>query len=160
MLRRTLDRDGMPTDLAFTKFYNIFFGIFSPDEIVFLLYVVNLHYLTRAGFSTAKNKLDHSLKCGMSTDRFDACVEKFSSMGLIAVLKPKIGIFNYSIDMNDYKRLVQMIADVRHFSVAKKMCTKFFKIDKRTIESITYEEIDEWVEERKKIASTFQPKEL
>lgn len=160
MLQRTLDRDGMPTNLAFTKFYNIFFGIFSPDEIVFLLYVVNLHYLWEAGFSTVKNKTDHSLKCGMSTERFDACAEKFSSMGLVAVLKPKVGLYNYAIDMNGYRKLVEMIADVRNFSVAKKMCTKFFKIEKRTIDSIDYEEIDEWVDESKSIANTFQPKEL
>ena len=91
MSKRTLDRNGMPTDLAFTKFYNIFFGIFSPDEIVFLLYVVNLHYLKKAGFSMVKSKPDHSLKCGMSSERLDMCVEKFSDMGLISVDKPKIG---------------------------------------------------------------------
>ena len=90
MSKRTLDRNGMPTDLAFTKFYNIFFGIFSPDEIVFLLYVVNLHYLKKAGFSMVKSKPDHSLKCGMSSERLDMCVEKFSDMGLISVDKPKI----------------------------------------------------------------------
>lgn len=158
MLKRTLDRNGMPTDLAFTKFYNIFFGIFSPDEVVFLLYVVNLHYLKKAGFSMVKSKPDHSLKCGMSSERLDMCVEKFSDMGLISVDKPKIGYYDYNLNKTNYQLLIDILAEIRNFSVAKKMCTKHFKVEKRTIDSITDDERDSWVEESKKLANSFQLK--
>jgi hypothetical protein len=38
------------------------------------------------------------------------------------------------------------------------MCTKHFKVEKRTIDSITDDERDSWVEESKKLANSFQPK--
>ena len=94
----------------------------------------------------------------MSSERLDMCVEKFSDMGLISVDKPKIGYYDYILNKTNYQLLIDILAEIRNFSVAKKMCTKHFKVEKRTIDSITDDERDSWVEESKKLANSFQPK--
>lgn len=145
------DRNGFPTHLGFTKLYNILLGMLWPNDLVFLLYIVNLHTLREAKCITSKTKTSHARKCCVDTSEINKSAKLLESMGLVSIVKDQsdedIVRWDYILDVTNYLMLINIIEDIGNFQRAQYMCGELFYSAHRRVDSITKEEIENWKKE-------------
>lgn len=142
------DRNGFPTHLGFTKLYNILFGMLWPNDLVFLLYVVNLHTLREAKCITNKTKTSHANKCAVDKVEINRSAKLLEKMGLVSIVKDQsdedIVRWDYILDIPNYLLFIDIIESIGNFQRAQSMCHELFYTEHRRVDSITKEEIENW----------------
>ena len=142
------DRNGFPTHLGFTKLYNILFGMFLPNDLVFLLYGVNLHTRRMAKCKTSRTKTTHAKKCAVDTSEINKSAKLMEEIGLISIVKDQsdedIVRWDYILNVSNFTMLMSIIEEIGDFQISQYMCYELFYDAHRRIDSITQEEIENW----------------
>jgi hypothetical protein len=129
---------------AFIKFHPGLSCLFNPAETVFLLHMVNLEYFKSTGYRIVRTKAEYIKRTGLKECTFNRCVDRFSEMKLLTRSYNALGnrVF-YDIDMDLYRKLVEIVSSTYDCDRLRAFCETKFKKEARLIESITPEEIDE-----------------
>ena len=127
-------------DYAFCKMYKGLMMAFTPSESVFFVYMEDLAKLRQMGRSTIRSKKKHMAYTNIGYRLFDQCVEKAISMGLLTRI-PVDGMYDYLWDMEAYQRLLMIVNTTNSYIAMKTFCDKAFDKDRRTVMSITNDEI-------------------
>jgi hypothetical protein len=130
--------------IPFIKFHPGLSCLFSPAETVFILHMVNLEYFKAAGYRVSWSNAGYIRRMGLKECAFKRCVERFSQMKLLTRTYNSLGnrVF-YSINMELYNRLVEIVSSTYDCERLAAFCDTKFRKEARPIESITAEEIRE-----------------
>ena len=80
-------------------------GAFTPEEVIFMLYMADRTRLREKGYDTLRSKRYYMENMEMGSRIFDKCVEKTTRMGLLERV-PVSGMYDYLWHMDSYNRLV------------------------------------------------------
>ena len=147
MAKKTFDVNGLPTYVGFTKLHNPLFGIFTTEDFVFLLYVINLHGLRKAGCKTTRTKTTHANACNVSWEPLKDSIKRFENIGMITIVKDEtsedFSRWDYILNVPNYVKLIDIILEVHDYAQVRLMCDHFFYYNTRTINSISEIEVQE-----------------
>lgn len=124
----------------FFKLYKGLMMAFDQPVAVFMVYMADLNVVRELGFNTIRPMKSHLGCLGIGRRVFESCVSKTTSMGLLKRVVID-GKYDYLWNMESYDRLIQIVSATSKFQVLRKFCDKAFEQDKRTVLSITYDEI-------------------
>lgn len=126
----------------FCKMYKGLMLAFTPPESVFMIYMADLAALQEMGHNTVRSKKKHMAHTNIGYRVFDQCVRKTIRMGLLERI-PVDGMFEYVWDIRAYERLLLIVNAASSYVALKEFCDKVFDKEKRTVTSVTNEEIKE-----------------
>lgn len=86
-------------------------GAFTPEEVIFMLYMADRTRLREKGYDTLRSKRYYMENMEMGSRIFDKCVEKTTRMGLLERV-PVSGMYDYLWHMDSYNRLVGILAEL------------------------------------------------
>ena len=86
----------------------------------------------------------------MGSRIFDKCVEKTTRMGLLERV-PVSGMYDYLWHMDSYNRLVGILAKLGDSFSTRAFCHRMFDVEKRTVASVSDEEVSQWKERHRKV---------
>ena len=127
---------------AFYKFYKGLMMAFDLPESAFMVYMADLNEIRKLGYNTLRPLRTHLGCLGIGRRSFERCIMKTTSMGLLKRVAVD-GKYDYFWDMEAYDRLIQIVSTTTKYTVLREFCNKAFEKDKRTVMSITYDEIQE-----------------
>ena len=127
---------------AFYKFYKGLMMAFDLPESAFMVYMADLNEIRKLGYNTLRPLRTHLGCLGIGRRSFERCIMKTTSMGLLKRVDVD-GKYDYFWDMEAYNRLIQIVSTTTKYTVLREFCNKAFEKDKRTVMSITYDEIQE-----------------
>ena len=127
---------------AFYKFYKGLMMAFDLPESAFMVYMADLNEIRKLGYNTLRPLRTHLGCLGIGRRSFERCIMKTTSMGLLKRVAVD-GKYDYFWDMEAYNRLIQIVSTTTKYTVLREFCNKAFEKDKRTVMSITYDEIQE-----------------
>lgn len=130
--------------LPYLKCHSSLLGAFKPAEIIFMIYMDDLNRLREKGYRTPRGKRAHMAATNLGLRAFDGCVEKTACMGLLEQRSGKGACTVYFWDTQLYARLVRILHNIGESSHAAAFCRQFFDAGKRTVCSITDEEVERW----------------
>lgn len=124
----------------FCKMYKGLMMAFTPPESVFMIYMADLEALRGKFYNTLRSKKKHMGYTNIGYRQFDQCVEKTISMGLLDRV-PKNGMYDYFWDMDSFRRLLEIVNSTNSYMALQEFCERVFVKEKRTVASVTPEEI-------------------
>jgi len=127
---------------SFYKFYKGLMMAFDLPESAFMVYMADLNEIRKLGYNTLRPLRTHLGCLGIGRRSFERCIMKTTSMGLLKRVDVD-GKYDYFWDMEAYNRLIQIVSTTTKYTVLREFCNKAFEKDKRTVMSITYDEIQE-----------------
>ena len=130
--------------LPYLKCYSALRGAFKPAEIIFMMYMDDLSRLREKGYRTSRGKRAHMAATNLGLRAFGRCVEKMTHMGLLEQRLEKGACTAYFWDVRSYARLVRMLHSIGDSSRSAAFCRQFFDVGKRSVASITDEEVECW----------------
>lgn len=117
--------------------------IFDPDEMVFLINMAITHEMTLSGKRTNWNKGILMDRMNMTTSVFNRCEKRLLNLKLLEREIVTGKRYSYNLNMELYKRLIQIVTASDDFSVVKEFCKRNFIDENKSITDITDEEIDQ-----------------
>lgn len=133
---------------TYVKCYLNLCSMFDPQEIIFILHMVNINYLRSGGYNTVWSKSFLMRRMNVGLRVFDRCVKRMTDLGLLE-RKLKNGMYDYCWNMNVYNRLLKIASATNDLNTLDKFGKRVFVKEKRDILSITDDEIRELEEESK-----------
>lgn len=130
--------------MPFVKYFTGLTYMFSPAERSFLLHMVDIDYKKNSGAYTDWGRTDYMKIMGLNKYNFDKCVKRFIELNLLE--KTNNSCRNrvyYSFNIELYNRLVYILSSTCNVNKLIAFCNMNFREKKRSIESITDEEISE-----------------
>ena len=127
---------------VFYRFYKGQMMAFDLPESAFMVYMADLNEIRKLGYNTLRPLRTHLGCLGIGRRSFERCIMKTTSMGLLKRVAVD-GKYDYFWDMEAYNRLIQIVSTTTKYTVLREFCNKAFEKDKRTVMSITYDEIQE-----------------
>jgi hypothetical protein len=97
--------------IPFMKCFTGLVGAFTPEEVIFMLYMADRTRLREKGYDTLRSKRYYMENMEMGSRIFDKCVEKTTRMGLLERV-PVSGMYDYLWHMDSYNRLVGILAEI------------------------------------------------
>ena len=94
--------------IPFMKCFTGLVGAFTPEEVIFMLYMADRTRLREKGYDTLRSKRYYMENMEMGSRIFDKCVEKTTRMGLLERV-PVSGMYDYLWHMDSYNRLVGIL---------------------------------------------------
>ena len=79
--------------IPFMKCFTGLVGAFTPEEVIFMLYMADRTRLREKGYDTLRSKRYYMENMEMGSRIFDKCVEKTTRMGLLERV-PVSGMFD------------------------------------------------------------------
>ena len=129
-------------------------GAFTPEEVIFMLYMADRTRLREKGYDTLRSKRYYMENMEMGSRIFDKCVEKTTRMGLLERV-PVSGCLLYTSpsprDRHSYNRLVGILAELGNPFSTRAFCHRMFDVEKRTVASVSDEEVSQWKERHRKV---------
>jgi len=126
---------------SFVKYYPSLSCMFDASEVVFILHMVDIAYLRSKGFNTVWSKGYLMKRMNIRLRIFDRCVKRMTGLGLLNRL-PQDGMYDYLWNMTLYNRLLRIMTATRDTNRIKEFCRKAFVEQKRSIQSISEDEIE------------------
>ena len=111
-----------------------------------MLYMADRTRLREKGYDTLRSKRYYMENMEMGSRIFDKCVEKTTRMGLLERV-PVSGMYDYLWHMDSYNRLVGILAELG----TRAFCHRMFDVEKRTVASVSDEEVSQWKERHRKV---------
>jgi hypothetical protein len=106
--------------------------------------MINAEFLKSSGFDTDWSRKEWMRRMGLTEYSFDNAVKSLMEIGLLAKENNDLGNkVYYSFDMEQYNKLVSILSVTHNIGKLIDFCEIKFKKEKRTITSITSEEIAE-----------------
>lgn len=136
--------------IPFMKCFTGMVGAFTPEEVIFMLYMADRTRLREKGYDTLRSKRYYMENMEMGSRIFDKCVEKTTCMGLLERI-PVSGMYDYLWHMDSYNRLAGILAELGTPFCAKAFCHRMFDVEKRTVASVSDEEVSQWKEKHRKV---------
>ena len=99
---------------------------------------------------TLRSKRYYMENMEMGSRIFDKCVEKTTRMGLLERV-PVSGMYDYLWHMDSYNRLVGILAELGNPFSTRAFCHRMFDVEKRTVASVSDEEVSQWKERHRKV---------
>ena len=127
---------------VFYRFYKGLMMAFDLPESAFMVYMADLNTIRELSYNTLRPMSAHLGCLGIGRRSFERCIKKTTSMGLLKRVAVD-GKYDYFWDMEAYDRLIQIVSTTTKYTVLREFCNKAFEKDKRTVMSITYDEIQE-----------------
>ncbi len=127
----------------FLKMYCALIGSFTPEEVMFMVYMADLINLRNKGYNTIRSKREHMTNTGIGLRVFDKCVAKTERMGLLERI-PVNGMYDYVWKLDAYRRLLNMLADIKIPAHRSNFCKYFFDRREKSVFSISEDEIKAW----------------
>lgn len=125
---------------TFYKFYKGLMMAFDLPESAFMVYMADLDALRNLGHKTTRSLDAHLNHLGIGRRTFNRCVCKTIRMGLLERV-PVDGMYDYFWDMQAYDRLVRIVSSTNSYVALRSFCKRVFDDDKRSVLSITEDEI-------------------
>jgi len=126
----------------FVKYYPGLSYMFSLAETRFILHMVDIDYKKKNGFNTDWTRAEYMKVMGMNEYNFDKCIKRFIGLNLLERTNNLTGNrVYYSFNSKVYEKLVRILSATCNVNKLIAFCTANFKENKRSIESITEEEI-------------------
>lgn len=125
----------------FVKYYPNLSCMFDASEVVFILHMVDIAYLRSKGFNTVWSKGYLMKRMNIRLRTFDRCVKRMTELGLLNRLSQD-GMYDYLWNMTLYNRLLQIMTATHDTNRIRVFCMKTFVEQKRSIQSISEEEIE------------------
>lgn len=118
--------------------------VFNPGEARFVLHMIEADFLKKQGYDTGWTRTEYMKRMGLNLYTFERCVRKLEKMNLLTRRYNTLGNrVYYSFNMDLYDRLVEILSATCHVDRLIDFCETKFKMENRSIESITEEEIEE-----------------
>lgn len=136
--------------IPFMKCFTGLVGAFTPEEVIFMLYMADRTRLREKGYDTLRSKRYYMENVEMGSRIFDKCVEKTTRMGLLERV-PVSGMYDYLWHMDSYNRLVGILAELGNPFSTRAFCHRMFDVEKRTVASVSDEEVSQWKERHRKV---------
>lgn len=136
--------------IPFMKCFTGLVGAFTPEEVIFMLYMADRTRLREKGYDTLRSKRYYMENMEMGSRIFDKCVEKTTRMGLLERV-PVSGMYDYLWHMDSYNRLVGILAELGNPFSTRAFCHRMFDVEKRTVASVSDEEVSQWKERHRKV---------
>lgn len=114
--------------------------MFDANEIIFIMHMVDIAYLRSKGYNTVWSKKHLMLRMNIRLRVFDRCIKRMIELKLLE-RKLQDGMYDYIWDMELYNRLLQIVSGTNDINRLKSFCEKVFIDQKRTIQSVSDEEI-------------------
>lgn len=131
-------------DPPYLKCYSSLLGAFKPAEIIFMMYMDDLNRLREKGYRTPRGKRAHMAATNLGLRTFEGCVAKMTCMGLLEQRFEKGACTVYFWEPQLYARLVRILHNIGNVSRSAAFCRQFFDAGKRSVSSITDEEVERW----------------
>lgn len=131
--------------IPFLKCFSSLVGAFTPEEVIFMLYMADRARLREKGYDTLRSKRYYMENMKIGSRIFDKCVEKTTSMGLLERISVS-GMYDYLWNMEAYGRLVRVLAELRTSFRIKAFCHQMFEVEKRTVMSVSDKDVRRWLE--------------
>ena len=135
--------------IPFLKCFSGLLGAFSPEEVIFMVYMAERTRLREKGYDTLRSKRYHMESMEIGSRLFDKCVKKATCMGLLKRV-PLGGMYDYLWDMCAYDRLVKILAELKTSFCTKAFCRQVLDVEKRTVMSVSDKEVYRWKENGQK----------
>ncbi len=133
----------MLKNAQFLKTYCALIGSFTPDEVLFMVYMMDLTNLRSKGYNTIRSKKEHMTNTAIGLRVFDKCTAKMTRMGLLERI-PVNGMYDYVWDMDAYRKLLEMLVGIKIPAHRSNFCKNFFDKQEKSVFSITEDEIKAW----------------
>lgn len=118
--------------------------LFSPTETRFISHMINAEFLKGSGFDTDWSRKEWMRRMGLTEYSFDSAIKSLIEIGLLTKENNDLGNkVYYTFDMEQYNKLVSILSVTHNIGKLIDFCETKFKREKRTIASITPEEISE-----------------
>lgn len=127
---------------AFYMFYKGLMMAFDITEAAFMVYMADLDAQREIGHKTIRPLEAHLSHLGFGRRNFNRCVDKTIRMGLLERV-PIDGMYDYIWNMQAYNRLVRIVSSTNSYNALRSFCKRVFDDERRRIESITNDEIQE-----------------
>lgn len=132
------------SEIPFIKFHKVLSLLFNPSEVIFILHMLDIESLKKQGHKIEWTRGFYMARMGMTPYTFDKCIETLLAIDLLTKTNNTDGNkVYYSLNMDLYTRLVQILSANKNVYTMIDFCKKNFKSGNRKIESITDEEIIE-----------------
>lgn len=115
--------------IPFMKCFTGLVGAFTPEEVIFMLYMADRTRLREKGYDTLRSKRYYMENMEMGSRIFDKCVEKTTRMGLLERM-PVSGMYDYLWHMDSYNRLVGILAELGNPFSTRAFCHRMFDVEK------------------------------
>ena len=115
-----------------------------------MLYMADRTRLREKGYDTLRSKLYYMENMEMGSRISDKCVEKTTRMGLLERV-PVSGMYDYLWHMDSYNRRVGILAELGNPLSTRAFCHRMFDVEKRTVASVSDEEVSQWKERHRKV---------
>lgn len=136
--------------IPFMKCFTGLVGAFTPEEVIFMLYMADRTRLREKGYDTLRSKRYYMENMEMGSRIFDKCVEKTTRMGLLERV-PVSGMYDYLWHMDSYNRLVGILAELGNPFFYQGILSSDVRCGKRTVASVSDEEVSQWKERHRKV---------
>lgn len=118
--------------------------LFSPTQTRFIAHMIEAEFLKSCGYNTDYSRKEWMRKMGLTEYSFDNAVKTLMEMGILSKRNNVLGNrVYYSFDMDVYDQLIAILSATENIEKITHFCDTKFKQEKRTVESITAEEISE-----------------
>lgn len=122
--------------------------LFSPTETRFIAHMIDAEFLKSYGYDTAWSRREWMRRMGLTEYSFDGAVKSLMKIGLLIKRNNDFGNrVYYTFNMELYDKLVSILSVTNNVDRLISFCEMKFRQEKRTIESITPEEISELKQE-------------
>lgn len=125
----------------FIKYYPHLSCMFDASEIIFILHMLDIAYIRSKGYNTVWSKGHLMKRMNIRLRTFDRCVKRMVEMELLDRL-PQDGMYDYLWNTALYNRLLRIMSATRDIDRLREFCRKIFVEQKRSIQSVSEEEIE------------------
>lgn len=125
----------------FVKYYPTLSCMFDASESIFILHMLDIAYMRSKGYNTVWSKGHLMKRMNIRLRTFDRCVKRMTDLGLLDRL-PQDGMYDYLWNMSLYNRLLRIMSATRDVNRLSEFCRKTFVLQKRSIQSVSEEEIE------------------
>lgn len=129
-----------PPQKPFIKYDPHLSCMFDASETVFILHMLDIAYIRSKGYNTVWSKGYLMKRMNIRLRTFDRCVKRMAELGLLDRL-PQDGMYDYLWNMTLYDRLLRIMSATRDINRLREFCRKIFIEQKRSIQSISEDEI-------------------
>lgn len=129
------------TNRYYVKSYLHLTALFDAQEMLFISHMVHIHYLESMGYDTKWTQRTLMEEIAMTRRIFDRCAKRFIEIKLLECVPLGKGCcYRWNIPL--YEKLVEIVNSTNNIGALKVFCQRTFVTQKRSIESVTQEEID------------------
>lgn len=128
--------------LRFVKHHNCLLRLFNSDETIFILSMVEIQYLEDNKYFAPRGRNEVMKFMGMKKHVFDKCVKRMVELELLEKTNNQRGNkVYYFFNLALYDRLLEVLSATNDIDAVLDFCNEKFKKERRSIASITDEEI-------------------